>query len=376
MSAEVLDSQLKDNTHEIPLEGDNISLDAENSVSSAKPISYSAKTALPVLEHPPVSNQYRIPEPVPLGVPAYPPPPYVNPERPLYPGEAPPAYPGKFALPPPYNNHTPDAFKYNLPPAGNPPVNNYGYSQPAEIGLQANIRGNNPDADPVFFHGLQSNVNNAIDRRGFIKKVYTLLCIQLIWTAVVTGIVVGVPTLAHGIKQTTGAVLAAMLICLIIAIAVMFFKKIARQYPYNYIALFSFSFFESYVVAFVCAFYNPYIVLCAAIITMVVTFALTAYACQTRKDFTTCGGILVSLFTSFVMFGFFMIFFHYMYLQLIFCEIAIIFYCFFIVYDTQMVAGGRYQEISYDDYVIGALMLYVDIIGLFLYVLSFLGGKR
>ena len=153
-------------------------------------------------------------------------------------------------------------------------------------------------------------------------------------------------------------------------------KKFARRYPLNYIALFTFSVFESYIIAYICAFYQSIIVLCAALIALVVAFSLTIYAWKTKKDFTTCGGVLVSVTTSMVIFGIFMIFFHQNFASLIFCEIAIIIYSVFIVYDTQLIAGGRYQEISFDDYVIGSLILYVVIVGLFLYILSIVGAKN
>jgi hypothetical protein len=37
-----------------------------------------------------------------------------------------------------------------------------------------------------------------------------------------------------------------------------------------------------------------------------------------------------------------------------------------------LIVGGKKHELSYDDYIIGALMLYVDIIGLFLELLELL----
>ena len=54
------------------------------------------------------------------------------------------------------------------------------------------------------------------------------------------------------------------------------------------------------------------------------------------------------------------------------CCVMCVFYGFYIIYDTQLIVGGRKHELSYDDYIIGALMLYVDIIGLFLELLELL----
>ena len=43
------------------------------------------------------------------------------------------------------------------------------------------------------------------------------------------------------------------------------------------------------------------------------------------------------------------------------------------VYDTQTIVGGKGRiELDIDDYVYGALMLYLDIINLFIYILSLL----
>jgi len=48
--------------------------------------------------------------------------------------------------------------------------------------------------------------------------------------------------------------------------------------------------------------------------------------------------------------------------------------CFqFLVYDTQMVIGGRKHELSPEDYVSGALQLYIDVVYLFLILLACFG---
>ena len=56
-----------------------------------------------------------------------------------------------------------------------------------------------------------------------------------------------------------------------------------------------------------------------------------------------------------------------------------ILYGFYLVYDTQLIMGGKSYEISMDDYIFGkislilaAVMLYIDIIQLFLEILKLL----
>jgi FtsH-binding integral membrane protein len=66
-------------------------------------------------------------------------------------------------------------------------------------------------------------------------------------------------------------------------------------------------------------------------------------------------------------------------LNILYCCLGLIFYSLFLIIDTMMIcnsnksAGG--MEISYDDYVLCALNLYLDIIMIFVYILKLLGNK-
>ena len=40
-----------------------------------------------------------------------------------------------------------------------------------------------------------------------------------------------------------------------------------------------------------------------------------------------------------------------------------------LIHDTQLIIGGKYAELEMDDYVIGALIIYSDILTIFLYLL-------
>ncbi len=51
-------------------------------------------------------------------------------------------------------------------------------------------------------------------------------------------------------------------------------------------------------------------------------------------------------------------------------------YSIYLIIDTQLIIGGRNQELSLDNYILGAAMLYIDIIQLFLQILRLLGDRR
>lgn len=169
-------------------------------------------------------------------------------------------------------------------------------------------------------------------------------------------------------------------ICIVVLfiteIAIFCCKNVARQVPNNYIAMTLFTFCMSVMVSGICGIvYNflqqdgAYIVLAAALLTMAVTLSLTLYACTTKTDFTMMGGA-IWIISAVLMVVFIISWFNpSVILQLIICGLVIICYGFYLIYDTQLIIGGKSHELSIDDYVIGAMLIYIDIIVLFLRIL-------
>ena len=73
--------------------------------------------------------------------------------------------------------------------------------------------------------------------------------------------------------------------------------------------------------------------------------------------------------------------YHVPWLQNVYAGCGCLLFSMFIVYDTQMIMGGKdaygndRNSISPDDYVFAALNLYLDIINLFIRILQVLGGR-
>jgi protein lifeguard len=64
--------------------------------------------------------------------------------------------------------------------------------------------------------------------------------------------------------------------------------------------------------------------------------------------------------------------------MIIFSAGILLLFSVYIVYDTQLIVGGEHRKLSFsiDDYAFAALMLYVDIIQLFLSILELFGERR
>ena len=63
-------------------------------------------------------------------------------------------------------------------------------------------------------------------------------------------------------------------------------------------------------------------------------------------------------------------------LRIVYAGLGAFVFSAFIVYDTQLICGGKHRtyQFSVDDYVLAALSLYIDVVQLFLFLLSLLGG--
>lgn len=133
--------------------------------------------------------------------------------------------------------------------------------------------------------------------------------------------------------------------------------------------MFAFTFCEAYLVAFCCAAVkDPELVMSAAFMTAGIVCGLTLYAMTTKHDFSVLGGMLYVIGSAMLIFGLFS------YLlgptvRLIYCFLGVILFGFYLVFDTQLILGGKRYELDKEDYIFGAVILYLDIINIFLYLL-------
>ena len=214
-------------------------------------------------------------------------------------------------------------------------------------------------------------------REGFIYKVYGLLLVQLALTFGFVVLANEIKTLQIFILSHYWIFVVITFIPLIIIIFFMIDTKKTKEVPINYILLFFFSMTEGYSVAYFTLSFQKWSVYFVMLLTLIVTLILTIYAFITQRDFSTLGGILwVSLLLLII--GN-IINFYFFRLRLLKCMleiIGIILFSFYLIYDTQLIVGNKTSKISEDDYILAVIMLYLDIINLFIYLLSLIGKDK
>jgi len=106
----------------------------------------------------------------------------------------------------------------------------------------------------------------------------------------------------------------------------------------------------------------------AFLLTSVAFGALSLFAMNTKKDYTTMGKMLMITLIIVVVAGLLNLFFHSPILQLAIAVVSSVLFSFFILYDTQNIIQGNYSTP-----IEGAIALYLDFFNLFVSLLQILG---
>ena len=239
-----------------------------------------------------------------------------------------------------------------------------------------------------YEHDIEAQIREGT-RIGFIRKVYGILSVQLAITFGISclGMLPSVK-LIFMYQIYDRIYLTSVGLGLLITCCVLFFftliplaccRKVGRSVPINYILLLLFTLSQSYLVMLCCCCYPPHIVLTAMGLTAAVTIALTIYALTTKEDFTWLGGLLFSTVTILIIGGILCGVWGFSSgrgYHVLYCCCGILIYSIYIIFYTQLIARKYGTVFQIDDYIIAALNIYIDIIQLFLFILSLLGGGK
>lgn len=145
-------------------------------------------------------------------------------------------------------------------------------------------------------------------RRAFIRKVYGILCVQLLVTmAIITPFMYHEP-LKNYVRRSNTIYWISMVITLVCIIAMACCEGVRRKFPTNIIFLGVFTAAEGFMLGSLAARFEADAVLIAVGITAGVTLGLTLFAFQTKIDFTACGGMLCALLMILMVAGFILAF--------------------------------------------------------------------
>ncbi|OON19920.1 hypothetical protein X801_04207, partial [Opisthorchis viverrini] len=257
------------------------------------------------------------------------------------------AYPGQVQIPPQFYPQQP-AYSQQLywqQPHSSPSYPQ-GYEQQQQHGSYRNIFALRPKQTADSFSS--AGFDDVEIRNAFIRKVYLILFAQLTITA-------GVVALFMYINFQVCSKESHSIPCIPTLVMAYFAGVISCNY-------------------------GTLSVLSAVGVTAVTCLIVTVFAMTTCIDFTKCYLVIAVLSVVLILFGIACLVVYYVlgYSKLLHTIYGGVTACFFVLYiilDTQMLIGGRSAEISPEEYIFAAVQLYVDIINLFLIILSLTGSR-
>ncbi|KAM9230248.1 protein lifeguard 2 [Dugong dugon] len=217
-------------------------------------------------------------------------------------------------------------------------------------------------------------------RRVFIRKVYTILLIQLLVTLGVVALFTFCDPVKSYVQANPGWYWASYAVFFVTYLTLACCSGPRRHFPWNLILLMVFTLSMAYLTGMLSSYYNTMSVLLCLGITALVCLSVTMFSFQTKFDFTSCQGVLfvllMTLFFSGLILAILLPFQYVPWLHAVYAVLGAGVFTLFLAFDTQLLMGNRRHSLSPEEHIFGALNIYLDIIYIFTFFLQIFGTNR
>lgn len=199
-------------------------------------------------------------------------------------------------------------------------------------------------------------------RKGFATKVFSIVLVQLLITTAITLVFMMVPEVTSYVQRNSWVLWTSYGLMIAFMLIIICGGEIRKKWPANMILLMLFTVVMSVFVACNTVFYSAPEVGMALGITCGMVLGIVIFAMMPCIDFTMCGGVIVGLsFTLLfaILISFFVNIFCgsacYRTTGLVIASLAVFVFSIYLLYDIQLVMGGKRNAINPDEYVVAAL---------------------
>ncbi|XP_058071017.1 protein LIFEGUARD 2-like [Magnolia sinica] len=211
-------------------------------------------------------------------------------------------------------------------------------------------------------------------RWAFIRKVYAILTVQVLITLGVAYTVISVHHISNFFAHSKASIWVFFAIFFFSLIVLFPLRAYHQKHPWNFLLLALFTVSISFLVGVACSFSGGKAILEAVILTTVIVVSLTLYtfwAARRGHDFGFLGPFLFAGLMMLIVFSLIQVFVPLGKIStMIFGALAALLFCGYIVYDTD----NLIKRYSYDEHIVAAISLYLDILNLFMALLQILNA--
>ncbi|XP_060620196.1 protein lifeguard 2 [Anolis sagrei] len=217
-------------------------------------------------------------------------------------------------------------------------------------------------------------------RRVFIRKVYSIISLQLFVTVAIVALFTFCDPVKGYVQANPGWYWASYAVFFVTYLILACCSGPRRYFPWNLILLTIFTLSMAYMTGMLASYYDTKSILLCLMITALVCISVTIFSFQTKYDFTSCQGILfvmmMVLFFSGIILAIMLPFKYVPWLHAVYAVLGAIVFTMFLAFDTQLLMGNRNYALSPEEYIFGALNIYLDIVYIFSFFLQIFGSSR
>ncbi|XP_041659337.1 protein lifeguard 1-like isoform X2 [Cheilinus undulatus] len=218
----------------------------------------------------------------------------------------------------------------------------------------------------------QSSFEDATVRRGFVRKVFCLVILMLLFSFAVVSVFSFSDVVIKAVHQYKWIYPSATSIFLVVVITVSCNQSRSRRHPWNIVGLVVVILSFSCMLGGLAAYTNSLAVLLSTGATTTICIAITAFSIQTRFDFTLGRGFLLILAVDVIMLGIFCTFYYSHAGDVALGCLGSLVFSLCLLVNIQLMTGEMHNRLNPEEYATAALFLYTDIIVMFVYLIALL----
>jgi FtsH-binding integral membrane protein len=204
------------------------------------------------------------------------------------------------------------------------------------------------------------------DRKTFVQKMYAIVLGELLLSTLFTIITVNSTSIDTWMGTYPEIALSMFILICIVTFLIFCIPFIVRMEPTNYLILGVFTIAQMYIIAYICSVMTTSIVLVTVFMVDFFIAGLTVYVFTMKTDFSTLIGSAWMLGFSSLPFLSYIIFDQTYIYEMLACWVCTFLIGFYFVYDSSQIVNRRQYELSDEDFILGALHIYIDVIFIFI----------
>jgi len=215
--------------------------------------------------------------------------------------------------------------------------------------------------------------------KGFLYKVYGIISFQLLVTLIVILIFQNdsVSNYFNSRPVFTGFLNFLSFVGFIATLIVLAVKQdFSKKVPYNYISLFILTLFISFMCAFLSLNFSKDSVIFCTVLTLISSIAITVYAYYSTQNWGTIKALILVILSQSGGFLLMILLLGNTMVEKVMCFVGTLLFGVYLVYDTQIIMKKFGETYKVDDYIFAAIQIYLDIINLFMMILSVFGKNK